>query len=78
MPIEYDVENGVGIARLVFKRPQISRLKTKDLPSLDRPLRFKVLRGSRNAILGRTLAEVRSKLRAERPGRSRNRRSSRR
>lgn len=75
VPIEYDVENGVGIARLVFKQPQLSRLRAKDIPSLDRPLRFKVLRGSRKAILGRTLAEVRSKLRAERPRRSRNRRS---
>ncbi len=44
-PIGYEVRNGSPIARLYLREGQARRLRTGDLPSLDRPLVFAVRRG---------------------------------
>jgi hypothetical protein len=62
--IEYDVDRGVGVARLRLREGQARRLRDDDLPALDRPLRFTVLRGKREAVRAASLDELRALLRA--------------
>jgi hypothetical protein len=40
------------------------RLRDNDLPPLDRPVRFTVIRGKREALRADTMAELRAKLKA--------------
>src|SRR6266571_6775793 len=49
VPLEYEVENGVGVVRLRLKEGQARRLQVRDLPAFDRPVRFTVVRGKREA-----------------------------
>jgi ATP-dependent helicase HrpA len=44
-PLEYAVEQGAPVARLLLREGQARRLRTGDLPPLDRPLRLVVRRG---------------------------------
>lgn len=60
--IDYAVEDGRGVARLHLKEGQARRLRESDLPALDRPLRFTVLRGKREAARADSLAELRRQL----------------
>lgn len=58
--IEYDVEETddgtrVGVARLRLPEKLARSLVVEELPTLDRPLRFVVLRGQRGAARGETL-----------------------
>jgi hypothetical protein len=62
VPVEYDVEAGIGIARLRLKEGQARRLTPQALPAVDRPLRFTVLRGKRDAIQATDLDDLRRKL----------------
>jgi ATP-dependent helicase HrpA len=64
--IEYDVEREGGIARLLLREGQARRLSARDLPELDRPLRFRVLRSGETPIEATTLAELQAELRAPR------------
>src|SRR5438309_2683943 len=45
VPVDYEVERGAGVIRLRLKEGQARRLQPRDLPPLDRPVRFTVLRG---------------------------------
>ncbi len=61
--IDYDVENapdgGVfGVARLRLPEKVARTLTETELPVLDRPLRFTVLRGQRGAVKAATLDEL--------------------
>jgi len=47
---DYEVEQGVGVVRLRLKEGQARRLQPRDVPPLDRPVRFTVLRGKREAV----------------------------
>ena len=62
IPIDYDVEeaNGVqvGVARLRLPEKLARTLSEEELPQLDRPIRFTVLRGPRGAVRAATLAEL--------------------
>ena len=49
VPVDYEVERGVGVVRLRLKEGQARRLQPSDLPPFDRPVRFTVLRGKREA-----------------------------
>ncbi len=78
--IEYEVDRGTGVARLRLREGQARRLQQDDLPVLDRPLRFTVLRGKREALRADSLAELHGLLRSlprserhtkSRPGRRR-------
>ncbi|HEY6808222.1 MAG TPA: DEAD/DEAH box helicase [Gemmatimonadales bacterium] len=62
VPLEYDVEGGVGVARLRIKEGQARRLTPQALPALDRPLRFTILRGKRDAIRASDLDDLRRQL----------------
>jgi hypothetical protein len=65
VPIDYDVEQGVGgVIRLRLKEGQARRLHPRDLPSLDRPVRFTVTRGKHEAVRASSLDELRRGLRS--------------
>ena len=62
IPVEYEVEKGRGVVRLRLKEGQARRLRSRDLPAFDRPLRFTVLRGKREAIRAETLEDLQRQL----------------
>jgi hypothetical protein len=65
VPVDYDVEPGVGgVARLRLKEGQARRLHPKDLPPFDRPLRFTVTRGKHDAVRAGSIEELRQSLRS--------------
>ncbi|HEX6966849.1 MAG TPA: DEAD/DEAH box helicase, partial [Gemmatimonadaceae bacterium] len=59
VPIDYDVEEGVGgVAKLRLPEKMARTLVESELPTLDRPLRFVVPRGPRGAVRAATLDEL--------------------
>ena len=62
-PLEYEVVDGLGVARIRLREGQAKRLRTGDLPPLDRPLRFALLRGRHPPVLANTIAELQAELR---------------
>ena len=62
VPVDYEVEQGAGVIRLRLKEGQARRLQPRDLPPLDRPVRFTVLRGKREAVRADTLEDLRHQL----------------
>ncbi len=67
-PLDYEVEDGVGSVRVRLKERLARMLQATDLPQLDRPLTFAVLRGKGAALRASSLAELRRSLSArERP-----------
>jgi hypothetical protein len=62
VPVDYEVEQGVGVARLRLKEGQARRLQPSDLPRFDRPVRFTVVRGKRDAVRSNSLEELRQAL----------------
>ena len=60
--IDYAVEGGRGVARLHLKEGQARRLREGDLPPFDRPLRFTVLRGKREAARADSISDLRRQL----------------
>lgn len=62
IPLDYDVEPGGPVVRLRLKEGQARRLRPDDLPALDRPLRFTVVRGKRPAIQAVSLEDMRRQL----------------
>ena len=64
VPMDYDVEQGVGgVIRLRLKEGQARRLHPRDLPRFDRPVRFTVTRGKHEAVRASSLEELRKGLR---------------
>jgi len=59
VPVDYEVERGVGVVRLRLKEGQAKRLQPSDVPPFDRPVRFTVLRGKREALRSDSLDELR-------------------
>jgi hypothetical protein len=62
VPLDYDIEQGGGIVRLRLKEGQARRLRLEDLPTVDRPLRFTVIRGKRPAIQATSIEDMRRQL----------------
>jgi hypothetical protein len=62
VPVDYEVEQGIGIVRLRLKEGQARRLQPTDLPPFDRPVRFTVLRGKREAVRSDSVEELRRDL----------------
>ena len=60
--LEYEVEGGVGVVRVRLKEGQARRLQERDLPPFDRPLRFIVMRGKREAARADSLADLQRQL----------------
>ena len=64
VPLDYEIENGRGVVRLRLREGQARRLRSRDLPEVDRPLRFTVVRGKDAAVRAQNLAELTSMLAA--------------
>jgi len=66
IPIDYDVEerggSRSGVARLRLPAKVARNLTESELPILDRPIRFVVLRGQRGAIRADSLADLQEQL----------------
>jgi ATP-dependent RNA helicase HrpA len=62
VPLDYDVEHGVGVVRLRLKEGQARRLHPKDLPPFDRPVHYVVTRGKDEAVRASSLEELRQGL----------------
>jgi ATP-dependent helicase HrpA len=58
-PLDYAFEDGAAVARVRLPAKLISRLTDEDLPTLDRPLHFTVVRGKRQAVRATSLQEAR-------------------
>ena len=78
-PIDYEVQDGVATARLRLRERAARQLQARDVPDLDRPVGFTVLRGKRPALRIDTLVELRRLVNAPetdrpRPGRAKKHR----
>jgi hypothetical protein len=62
VPLDYEVEAGIGVARVRLREGQAKRLRQGELPPLDRPLRFAVQRGRHPPILADTIQALQEKL----------------
>ncbi len=60
--LEYDLEGGDPVVRLRLREGQARRLESRDLPVLDRPLRFEVVRGNQPPVRSATLAGLKAEL----------------
>jgi ATP-dependent helicase HrpA len=68
VPLDYEVEDAGGVARVRLREGQARRLRTEELPRLDRPLRFSVQRGRHPPLLADTIPALQALLkRASRP-----------
>jgi hypothetical protein len=65
-PLEYEVERGQGIVRLLLREGQAARLAAEDLLAVDRPLRFGLLRSGETPLKASTLDELRALVATER------------
>jgi ATP-dependent RNA helicase HrpA len=54
-PLDYEVVDGEGIARVRLREGQVRRLRPDEIPPLDRPLRFAIQRGGHPPLLADTL-----------------------
>ena len=50
VPLDYEIEDNQGVVRMRIREGQARRLRAEDLPDVDRPLRFTVVRGKRAAV----------------------------
>ena len=57
-PLDYVVEDGAGIARARVPAKLLYRLEEDDVPELDRPLHWTVLRGKKESVRAATLDEA--------------------
>jgi hypothetical protein len=73
VPLDYDLEGATPVVRLRLKEGQARRLRPRDLPDLDRPLRFTVTRGQGPAVRARSLEELQRALKSL-PAKGRNQR----
>src|SRR6185295_12795237 len=51
VPLDYELADGAGIARVRLREGQAKRLRAGDLPPVDRPVRFAVMRGRHEPLL---------------------------
>ncbi len=77
VPLRYDIEGGQGVVRLRLREKQARRIRERDLPDVERPIRFSVFRGKREVVRAASLDELHRSL-AELPRRDRGRRNRRR
>jgi ATP-dependent helicase HrpA len=62
VPLDYEVEDGMGVARVRLREGQARRLRQDELPPLDRPLRFAVQRGGHPPIQADSIPALHSAL----------------
>jgi hypothetical protein len=63
VPLDYELADGAGIARVRLREGQAKRLRAGDLPPADRPVRFAVMRGRHEPILADTIEELQAAIR---------------
>jgi len=63
VPLEYEVDNGEATVRVMLREGQARRLTSGELPELDRPVRFAVVRGGEPPLRAATLPELKELLR---------------
>jgi ATP-dependent RNA helicase HrpA len=63
VPLDYEIQNGEGVARIRLREGQAKRLRPDELPKLDRPLRFAVQRGNHPPVLADTIPTLQALLR---------------
>jgi len=63
VPLDYEVVNGEGAARVRLRQGQAKRLRADELPVLDRPLVFAVQRGRHPPLLADSLGQLHALLR---------------
>ena len=73
VPLDYEIENHEAVVRMRLREGQARRLRQEDLPKVDRPLRFTVVRGKRAALRAADLDELRQALAALPHGKGRRR-----
>ncbi len=64
LPLSYEMDGSTPVVRLRIREGQARRLKERDLPTLDRPLRFTVTRGKKEVLRAGTVAELHRRLKA--------------
>ncbi|HKV75199.1 MAG TPA: DEAD/DEAH box helicase [Gemmatimonadales bacterium] len=62
VPLDYEVEAGVGVVRIRMREGQVRRVRSEMLPEFDRPVRFAAVRGQESAVQADTLDELRTLL----------------
>jgi ATP-dependent helicase HrpA len=62
-PVDYELQNGEGVARIRLREGQAKRLRLDEVPVLDRPVRFAVQRGRHPPLSADTLPELQALLR---------------
>jgi ATP-dependent helicase HrpA len=62
-PLEYELQNGEGVARVRLREGQAKRLRPDEVPALDRPVRFAVQRGRHPPLLADTVPDLQAQLR---------------
>jgi ATP-dependent helicase HrpA len=62
-PVDYELQNGEGVARIRLREGQAKRLRIDEVPALDRPVRFAVQRGRHPPLPADTLPELQALLR---------------
>jgi hypothetical protein len=73
VPLDYEVEGGRGVVRVRLREGQARRLRHGDLPPIDRPLRFAVVRGRHEPLLADSVAQLQEALRRVRSGKGQGR-----
>jgi ATP-dependent helicase HrpA len=63
VPVDYELQNGEGVARIRLREGQAKRLRLDEVPALDRPVRFAVQRGGHPPLSADTLPELQALLR---------------
>jgi hypothetical protein len=61
--LDYAIDDGVGVVRLRLREGMAHQLTERDVPELDRPVRFTVVRGGEEAIRAASLPELKTRLR---------------
>jgi ATP-dependent helicase HrpA len=62
-PVDYEIQEGEGVARIRLREGQAKRLRPEEVPAMDRPVRFAVQRGRHPPVLADTLPELLALLR---------------
>ncbi len=78
VPLSYGFEAGAPVVTLMLREGQARRLRPRDLPVLDRPLRFSVHRGRREVVRASSLEELEHRIASLPTGRFRGKRPRRR
>ena len=62
-PLDYEIVNGEGVARVRLRQGQAKRLRQDEIPALDRPLHFAIQRGRHPPLLADSVPQLQALLR---------------